>query len=194
MGLEDTVQAIRTALGNDGRITVLTGAGISAESGIATFREAGGLWEQHPIEDVATPEAFSRNPGLVLDFYNARWRQLDDVEPNPAHRALATLESSLGDRFTLITQNVDDLHERGGSRRVFHMHGELVKTRCTECQEVLPRKGDIGLSDRCGGCGGALRPHIVWFGEIPFYMEEEIPRALQAVLAQEQAPRYLCAN
>jgi len=163
-----------------GALTVLTGAGISAESGIRTFRDAGGLWEDHPIEDVATPEGFARDPALVQRFYNERRRKLPDVRPNAAHSALARMEERLGGRFTLITQNVDDLHERGGSRRVLHMHGELLKARCTGCGRALSWTGDITDADRCTGCGGTLRPHIVWFGEMPFFMEEEIPEALGA--------------
>jgi NAD-dependent deacetylase len=162
-----------------GRVTVLTGAGISAESGIRTFRDSGGLWEEHSIEDVATPEGFARNPDLVQRFYNERRRKLREVQPNAAHRALADLEVALGDRFVLITQNVDDLHERAGSRRVLHMHGELLKARCVACEEIIPWTKDIGPSDRCR-CGAGLRPHIVWFGEMPFFMRREIPAALRA--------------
>jgi NAD-dependent deacetylase len=169
---------IRRALGTSGRITVLTGAGVSAESGIATFRGSGGLWEEHRLEDVATPEAFDRDPALVHRFYNERRRKLAAVSPNPAHAALARLEAALGERFTLITQNIDDLHERAGSRRVLHMHGELLKARCAACEDVLPWPGDLGTADRCASCGGALRPHVVWFGEVPLHLDEEIPRAL----------------
>jgi NAD-dependent deacetylase len=174
--LSDLTRAIREG----GRLTVLTGAGISAESGIRTFRDSGGLWEEHSLEEVATPEGFARDPALVHRFYNERRRQLPLVEPNAAHRALAELEARLGERFTLITQNVDDLHERAGSRRVLHMHGEILKARCARCEEVLEWRGDLSTSERCSGCGGKLRPHVVWFGEMPFYMEEEIPRALEA--------------
>ena len=174
-----------------GRVTVLTGAGISAESGIRTFRDAGGLWEEHSIEEVATPEGFARNPDLVQRFYNERRRKLREAEPNAARPAfplgergrpvpaLADLEARLGDRFVLITQNVDDLHERAGSRRVLHMHGELYKARCVDCEEVVPWTADIGPADRCR-CGAGLRPHIVWFGEMPFFMDVEIPAALRA--------------
>ncbi len=161
-----------------GRIAVLTGAGISAESGLRTFRDSGGLWENHSIEDVATPEGFARDPALVERFYNERRRRLREVEPNAAHLALARLEEALGERLTLITQNVDDLHERAGSRRVLHMHGELLKARCAACAEVLPWPGDIAAADRCAACGGGLRPHVVWFGEMPFFMDREIPEAL----------------
>ena len=171
--------AVRDALGTSGRLAALTGAGVSAESGVATFRGSGGLWEKHRLEDVATPEAFLRNPGLVLEFYNARRRQLFNVRPNAAHLALARLEEALGDRMTLITQNVDDLHERAGSKRVLHMHGELLKARCTGCEEVFRWTEEIHLTDRCAACGGRIRPHIVWFGEVPFYLEDEIPSALE---------------
>jgi len=178
--MSDLARRINDALGAEGRLTALTGAGISAESGITTFRDAGGLWESYSLEEVATPEGYAARPGLVLDFYNDRRRGLFDVEPNPAHFALARLEDALGDRFTLVTQNIDDLHERGGSKNVLHMHGELFKARCVDCEVVVEWKGDIATSDQCTGCGGAMRPHIVWFGEMPFYMDIEIPRALRA--------------
>src|SRR5437588_1399987 len=154
------------------RVFVLTGAGISAESGVATFRDAGGLWEQHRVEDVATPEGFARDPALVWRFYSERRRRAAEVHPNPAHLALARLEQWLGDGLFLCTQNVDPLHERAGSRRVVHMHGELLKTRCHSC-ERLPFHDDGAYLDevpRCDRCGGSLRPHVVWFGEIPFGM------------------------
>ncbi|MFQ5347724.1 MAG: Sir2 family NAD+-dependent deacetylase [Rhodothalassiaceae bacterium] len=159
-------------------IVILTGAGISAESGLSTFRDEGGLWAQHRIEDVATPEAFAGNPALVQSFYNARRRQLREVAPNAAHAALARLESELAGEVLVVTQNVDDLHERAGSRRVLHMHGELRKARCLGCGAVLPWEDDVRDDDRCPRCRRArLRPHIVWFGEIPFHMEE-IERAI----------------
>lgn len=145
-------------------IVVLTGAGISAESGLSTFRDNGGLWEQHSVYDVATPEAFERNPELVLRFYNERRRQLEEVEPNQAHRLLAELESRF--RVTVITQNVDNLHERGGSSHVIHLHGELTKARSTRFPDQV---FDIGyapiLLGDCCKAGSQLRPHIVWFGE-----------------------------
>lgn len=156
------------------RIVVLTGAGISAESGIRTFRDAGGLWEHHRLEDVATPDAFRRNPGLVQEFYNQRRRQLDEVniKPNAAHHALVRLEKVFSDNFLLITQNVDDLHERAGSQRVIHMHGELRKARCIHCHVVSMAKDDLNDASICPDCGstGKLRPHIVWFGEEPLEM------------------------
>lgn len=155
------------------RLVVLTGAGISAESGIRTFRDSDGLWEEHRIEDVATPEGFARDPKLVIQFYNERRQQLASVEPNAAHRALARLESILGDRFLLVTQNVDDLHERAGSKRLIHMHGELLKLRCLRHPDhIIPFQEAQQASDLCPHCGAAMRPHIVWFGEIPFAMDE----------------------
>lgn len=145
-------------------IVVLTGAGISAESGLSTFRDNGGLWEQHSVYDVATPEAFERNQDLVLRFYNERRRQLQDVQPNPAHRLLAELESRY--QVTVVTQNVDDLHERGGSSRVLHLHGELTKARSSVYPDLVYDIGysDINPGDTCDR-GEQLRPDIVWFGE-----------------------------
>lgn len=145
------------------KIAVLTGAGISAESGIRTFRDAGGLWEGYKIEDVATPEAWRRNPRMVLDFYNERRRQLLQVFPNEAHKALAELEAE--NEVVIITQNVDDLHERAGSRHVVHLHGELLKVRSdVHPQLVYPWTHDLQLGNLCEH-GTQLRPHIVWFGE-----------------------------
>jgi len=160
-------------------IVVLTGAGISAESGLGTFRGPGGLWEGHRVEDVATPQAFARDPDLVLDFYNQRRRALATVEPNAAHSALARLEAELDGEVLVVTQNVDDLHERAGSRNLIHMHGELLKARCTACGSVHAWPGDLLRAEQCPSCGVAmtLRPHIVWFGEMPFDMER-IDRAL----------------
>jgi NAD-dependent deacetylase len=157
-------------------VVVLTGAGISAESGIRTFRAGDGLWEEHRVEDVATPEGFRRDPKLVLDFYNARRRQLQqaEIKPNAAHQALAELEDALGDNFLLVTQNIDNLHERAGSSRVLHMHGELLKVRCTESGHIFDWTGDLSPSDRCHCCQfpAPLRPHVVWFGEMPVRMDE----------------------
>ncbi|QLR06624.1 Sir2 family NAD+-dependent deacetylase [Providencia rettgeri] len=156
-------------------VVVLTGAGISAESGIQTFRSADGLWEEHRVEDVATPEGFARDPQLVQRFYNERRRQLqqENIQPNAAHYALARLEQVLGDRFLLVTQNIDNLHERAGSKRVVHMHGELLKVRCNWSNQVLEWKGDLSVEERCHCCQfpQPLRPHIVWFGEMPFEMD-----------------------
>lgn len=154
-------------------ITVLTGAGISAESGVATFRDAGGLWEGHDPADVATPEAFAADPDLVQRFYDARRAALTAVEPNPAHRALAHLERRIGDDLTLITQNIDDLHERAGSSRVWHMHGELLRAWCTDCDVRTGWSGTLADEPPCPSCGRpSLRPDVVWFGEIPYLMPE----------------------
>lgn len=158
------------------RVVVLTGAGISAESGIRTFRSTDGLWEEHRVEDVATPEGFARNPELVQAFYNARRRQLQlpEVEPNAAHLALARLEETLGDRFLLVTQNIDNLHERAGNHNVIHMHGELLKVRCSWSGQVLNWTGDVTSDDKCHCCQfpAPLRPHVVWFGEMPLGMDD----------------------
>jgi NAD-dependent deacetylase len=154
-------------------LVLLTGAGISAESGLPTFRGAGGLWEGHRVEEVATPAAFARDPELVLRFYDARRRALAAVAPNPAHHALVRLEAAWPGPFLLVTQNVDDLHERAGSRRLLHLHGELLRARCTACGWAGRWSGDL-LGVACPGCGrlGALRPDIVWFGELPIGLEE----------------------
>lgn len=161
-------------------IVVLTGAGISAESGVRTFRDAGGLWEDHRIEDVASPEGFRRDPALVQRFYNARRRQLRDVLPNAAHEALAELERDWQGEFLLVTQNVDDLHQRAGSRNVIPMHGELRRARCTLCGEACAWTGDLEPGSACPACSeaGFLRPHIVWFGEVPLELDR-IFRALE---------------
>jgi len=156
-------------------IVVLTGAGVSAESGIDTFRDAGGLWEQHSIEDVATPEGFARDPDLVQRFYNLRRRKLlsGDIAPNPAHEALARLEEAFPGEFMLVTQNIANLHERAGSRNLVHMHGELLKARCDACQAINEVAGDLSTGDACPHCGmtGLMRPHVVWFGEMPLQMD-----------------------
>ena len=158
--------------GPESRLVVLTGAGISAESGLRTFRGAGGLWEGEPIEEVATPDGFLRDPDRVRRFYDRLRRSLPGVVPNPAHSALARLEAALGDRFLLVTQNVDDLHQRAGSARVLAMHGELLKLRCLDCPEhVFPFSGDSSEGVTCPECGAAARPHIVWFGEVPQFMD-----------------------
>lgn len=156
------------------RIVILTGAGVSAESGIRTFRAIDGLWEEHRVEDVASPEGFAADPELVHRFYNERRRHLLDAEtqPNAAHEALARLESELDGQVLVVTQNIDDLHERGGSRNVVHMHGELLKSRCGDCGAVVETLGDTSVDDRCSRCSGRMRPHIVWFGETPLRMEE----------------------
>ncbi|WP_153916197.1 Sir2 family NAD+-dependent deacetylase [Shewanella sp. TC10] len=157
------------------QIVVLTGAGISAESGIKTFRDQDGLWEQHHIEDVATPEGYARDIDLVERFYNCRWENLHsgEVHPNPAHDALAKLEAEFKGKLLVITQNVDDLHERAGSRRLLHMHGELSKGRCPQSLQTFVLREPFGEDNCCTCCIPAkrLRPHIVWFGEMPFGMD-----------------------
>ena len=155
-------------------IVILTGAGISAESGVATFRDNDGLWEKHRVEDVATPEAFARNPVLVQKFYNERRAGLRKVEPNEAHKALARLQRELDGDVTIVTQNVDNLHERGGASGVIHMHGELTQTRCSACVDVHDWHEDCTADSICPTCArsGTLRPNIVWFGEMPFHMDE----------------------
>lgn len=157
------------------KVVVLTGAGISAESGIRTFRDANGLWEGHAVDQVATRTGFGRNPGLVNRFYNQRRRQLTEVKPNAAHFALAELEERLGDEFLLVTQNVDDLHERAGSKRLIHMHGELLKKRCIWCEQVTPcnPETDLGPDQVCANCGRdiGMRPDVVWFGETPYRLD-----------------------
>ena len=153
-------------------IVILTGAGISAESGIDTFRSAGGLWEQHRVEDVATPEGFARDPDLVLGFYDARRAALGRVEPNAAHRALARLESEWEGDLLIVTQNVDDLHERAGATGVLHMHGELLSGLCSACGSRAAFTGAMMERPACAACGeAALRPDVVWFGEMPYQME-----------------------
>jgi NAD-dependent deacetylase len=167
-------------------IVVLTGAGISAESGINTFRASDGLWENHRIEEVATPEGFNDNPILVHQFYNQRRRQLLDpaIRPNAAHTALAQLEHAVSDNplgsFLLITQNIDNLHERAGSQNIVHMHGELLKMRCQRSGLTFELRDDLNLDHVCRCCGepGNLRPHVVWFGEIPLAMSQ-ITQALE---------------
>ncbi|MCL1893052.1 MAG: NAD-dependent protein deacylase [Holophagaceae bacterium] len=161
-------------------LVILTGAGISAESGIKTFRSGDGLWENHRVEDVATPEGFIRNPGMVQRFYNERRRQLSEVSPNAAHYALVELERAWPGSFLLVTQNVDDLHDRAGTHSLLHMHGELKKVRCLSCNVAIPWEKDVLQDSPCPTCNkkGKLRPHIVWFGEVPFGMDE-IAYALQ---------------
>ena len=161
---------------NINSIVVLTGAGISAESGIKTFRATDGLWEEHRIEDVATPGGFERNPDLVQRFYNQRREQLlsPAIKPNPAHIALAELEKGFAGEFTLVTQNIDDLHERAGSSNVLHMHGELLKVRCVHTNKIFKREEPIQANSLCDCCDlvGTLRPHIVWFEEMPLFLDQ----------------------
>jgi NAD-dependent deacetylase len=156
-------------------IVILTGAGISKESGLDTFRDADGIWAKVRLEDVATPEAFARDPLRVQAFYNARRRSLGQemIAPNAAHRALAVLERRwLGD-FLLVTQNIDDLHERAGSEKLIHMHGEMLKARCTGCGAVHRHTEDLSAATACPACSraGGMRPHVVWFGEMPHDMD-----------------------
>lgn len=156
-------------------VVVLTGAGVSAESGIDTFRDLGGLWENHRVEDVASPEGFSRDPDLVHGFYNLRRTRLlsGDVHPNAAHQALARLEREFTGDCLLVTQNIDDLHERAGSNGPVHMHGELLKARCDACGSIRRIASHLTTSDHCKRCGrtGVMRPHVVWFGEMPMEMD-----------------------
>lgn len=156
-------------------IVVLTGAGVSRESGLHTFRDADGIWAKVNIEDVATPEAFARDPVHVQKFYNERRRGLaaGKVAPNRAHIALAEFEAAFGGDFLLVTQNIDDLHERAGSRNLIHMHGELLKARCLQCGNVAEWREDLSVGTACFACGeiGRMRPHVVWFGEMPFEMD-----------------------
>ena len=160
------------------RVVVLTGAGISAESGVRTFRDSGGLWEDHHIEDVATPEGFARDRDLVQRFYDARRSAVAAAQPNAAHRALARLEEVQGEDLLVVTQNVDDLHERAGSRNVVHMHGELLRARCEACGRRHPWTAGLLDSPPCPTCSEpALRPDVVWFGEIPYELER-IDRAV----------------
>ncbi|HEV2465364.1 MAG TPA: NAD-dependent deacylase [Acidobacteriaceae bacterium] len=182
------------------RVFVLTGAGVSAESGLATFRGSGGLWNGHRVEEVATPEAWHANPELVWRFYSMRRRDAMAAEPNAGHRALASLEKGLNDRFYLCTQNVDDLHERAGSRRVHHMHGTLFQSRCVRCRVPFPDRA-MFESERdlpvCEKCGSLVRPHIVWFGEIPLDMDgiyRELDRATVLLVVGTSGSVYPAAG
>ena len=155
------------------RLVVLTGAGISAESGLRTFRGNDGMWEHENIEDVCTPDALRRDPKRVKDFYNFLRKGLPEHKPNAAHIALAELEERLGDEFLLVTQNVDDLHERAGSKRVLHMHGDLMKLRCVRDEDhEFPFTGEETMETKCPICGAKTRPDIVFFGEVPLYMDQ----------------------
>ncbi|MFZ0630149.1 MAG: NAD-dependent deacylase [Acidobacteriaceae bacterium] len=192
-------QTIRLAR-ND-RVFVLTGAGVSAESGLRTFRDQGGLWEGHRVEEVATPEAWEENAVRVWRFYSQRRRDAGQAEPNAAHRALAELEQQMGERFFLCTQNVDDLHERAGSQRLVHMHGELFSSRCENpCGREPFSDRSLYESEetiaRCA-CGGRIRPHIVWFGEMPLQMDrirEEIDRCTVMLVVGTSGAVYPAAN
>ncbi|HRE33812.1 MAG: NAD-dependent protein deacylase [Sphingopyxis sp. 65-8] len=155
-------------------IVILTGAGVSAESGIDTFRDGGGLWEQHRVEDVATPEAFVRDPDLVHRFYDARRAAIQTKQPNAAHAALARLDAHWPGELLIVTQNVDDLHERAGAKRLIHMHGEHLNAWCTACDQRSPWTGTLIDRPACPACGmvGYLRPDVVWFGEMPYRMDD----------------------
>jgi NAD-dependent deacetylase len=151
---------------SDTRLLVLTGAGVSAESGVPTFRDANGLWENHSIEEVATPQGFEADAELVWRFYSERRKQAGGVSPNPGHEALAAVEERMGDRFLLVTQNIDGLHQRASSRRVIEIHGSLFRTRCFDCElEEFADASERTAVPRCEACGGRLRPAVVWFGE-----------------------------
>ena len=155
------------------RIVILTGAGISAESGLGTFRDVGGLWSQYDLEEVATPQGFARNPALVHDFYNARRANMLDAAPNAAHAALARLEAEYPGEVLIVTQNVDDLHERAGSKNVLHMHGALSGAVCAACDHRWPAPRAMDPAAPCPACTARrARPDIVWFGEMPFHMDE----------------------
>jgi NAD-dependent deacetylase len=182
------------------RVFVLTGAGVSADSGLATFRGSGGLWNGHRVEEVATPEAWHANPELVWRFYSMRRRDALAAQPNAAHLALAEIEGKLGDRFYLCTQNVDDLHERAGSRRIHHMHGSLFQSRCVRCDMPFPDKALYETAARlpaCRECGAPVRPHIVWFGEVPLDMEgiyRELDRATSLLVVGTSGSVYPAAG
>jgi NAD-dependent deacetylase len=154
-------------------IVILTGAGVSAESGLGTFRDTDGLWTKYDLADVATPEGYAKNPKMVLDFYNARRINCRKAAPNPAHEAIARLQREYPGRVTLVTQNIDDLHERGGSRQVIHMHGQILQALCAECGHRWGWSGEMALDDICHSCAtpGTVRPDIVWFGEMPYHMD-----------------------
>ena len=188
-------------IGAQDRVFVLTGAGISAESGLPTFRAEDGLWAGYRIEDVCTPEAWQRNPAGVWAFYSARRQSAQSAQPNPAHQSLAKLESEIGDRFFLCTQNVDDLHERAGTKRLLHMHGELAKSRCeracgrppVEDRTIYASLAEVG---RCP-CGGRMRPHIVFFGEMPLEMnriQREIAKTTIMIVVGTSGSVYPAAS
>jgi NAD-dependent deacetylase len=157
-----------------GRIVILTGAGVSAESGLGTFRDRGGLWTRFDLDEVATPEGYARDPAKVLDFYNMRRRNCREARPNAAHAAIARLGRAWPGRLSVVTQNIDDLHERAGSAGVIHMHGRIMAALCAACGHRWDWEGDMGLADTCPECEtlGAVRPDVVWFGEVPYHLEE----------------------
>ena len=186
LSLANGISLLRRVVAEMRNIVVLTGSGISAESGVATFRDADGVWAKYDYTEVATPEGFARNPALVHEFYNARRAGVQTAEPNAAHRALAELEVGLAGRggaLTLITQNVDNLHERGGSNNVLHMHGELLKAECAHCGGVCDCDHDLSVTHECSVCArtGGMRPNVVWFGEMPRYLDE----ATDAIMAAD---------
>jgi len=156
------------------RIVILTGAGLSAESGLSTFRDKDGIWARHKIEDVATPEAFARDPEAVLEFYNTRRKGAHGAKPNAAHQALARLEAEFAGEVTTVTQNTDPLHEWAGTKNLIHMHGEILKAVCAHCGARQPWEADLSLDLTCGACkrAGGMRPDVVWFGEMPYRMED----------------------
>ena len=182
------------------RLFVLTGAGISAESGLATFRGSGGLWGGHRVEEVATPEAWQADPALVWRFYSQRRRDALAAQPNAAHKALAKIEQRLGQNFYLCTQNVDDLHERAGSHRIHHMHGSLFQSRCTRTHETFTDQSfyeDPNDLPICKTCHATIRPHIVWFGEIPLDMDtiyRELDRATTLLVVGTSGSVYPAAG
>ena len=184
----------------DDRVFVLTGAGVSAESGLATFRGSGGLWNGHRVEDVATPEAWEADPALVWRFYSMRRRDALAAQPNAGHAALAALEERMGDRFYLCTQNVDDLHERAGSQRVHHMHGSLFESRCVRCNQSFTDQAfyeDASALPSCERCGQDVRPHIVWFGEVPLDLDgifHELDRATVLLVTGTSGSVYPAAG
>jgi NAD-dependent deacetylase len=182
------------------RLFVLTGAGISAESGLATFRGSGGLWNGYRVEEVATPEAWYANPELVWQFYSMRRRDAMKAHPNAGHIALAAIEEKLDERFYLCTQNVDDLHERAGSLRIHHMHGSLFQSRCVHCDVPFPDRSfyeSAAELPRCPDCGASVRPHIVWFGEVPLDMDGiyfELERATVVLVVGTSGSVYPAAG
>ncbi|RJY10277.1 NAD-dependent deacylase [Aurantiacibacter aquimixticola] len=164
-------------------IVILTGAGISAESGLKTFRAEDGLWEDHPVEEVATPEGFARDPALVQRFYDERRANIVAAEPNAAHQAIGRLDAQFGGELLIVTQNIDDLHERGGARRVHHMHGEGLSVWCRACDVRHRWTGTLGDGPACPACGeAAMRPDIVWFGEMPYDLDRIFAAVAQADL------------
>jgi len=179
-------------------IVILTGAGVSAESGLGTFRDTGGIWDQYSLEDVATPEGFARNPALVHDFYNARREQAAEAHPNPAHAALARLERQLPGRVTLVTQNIDGLHERAGSRSVYPMHGRVDQALCTACAHGWQSPSRLSTQATCPACGQtSCRPDVVWFGEVPYHLdaiERALLRATQLVVIGTSGTVYPAAG